>query len=108
MDIKELKQTNSYYFEREKQISSLKSSLKEDLVFAYQDGLFSANFNLINFLNSLDDSKELYILDDLEQPMLINDLNEFKTKAFETNQNAIKRYYENFLELNKIRRKLNI
>ena len=52
--------------------------------------------------------EEIYVLDDLDQPRLIENLKEFKDTAFAVNQTAMKKYYLSFIKLSEIRRKINL
>ena len=94
MDIKELKTLNSWHFDREQQLVNLKNRLSESYSFTFEGGLFIADQNLISFINSakIRQLEEFYILDSLDQPIHIKDIDEFSKQAWEHNQQALNEY----------------
>lgn len=107
MDIKELKELNSWHFDRQQQLVNLKNRLSQSLSFAFNDGLFIADQTLIAFINSakVRNLTEFYILDSLEQPIHITDIEDFESKAWDQNQKALNEYFLAVDRLNKIRRR---
>jgi len=107
MDIKELKELNSWHFDREQQLVNLKNRLSEELAFTFNNGLFTADQNLISFVNSakIRQLDEFYILDNLDQPIHVTNIEEFMNLAWEHNQRALNEYYLAVTRLNKIRRR---
>lgn len=110
MDIKQLKELNSWHFDRQQQLVNLKNRLSETLNFTYNDGLFIADQNLISFINAamIKNLKEFYVLDSLDQPIHITNIAEFSSAAWEQNQQALNEYYLAVDRLNKIRRRPNL
>lgn len=107
MDIKQLKDLNSWYFDRQQQLVNLRNRLSESLNFTYNGGLFISDHNLISFINAalVKNLTEFYILDSLDQPIHITDIDEFNKTAWEQNQKALNEYYLAVDRLNKIRRR---
>lgn len=110
MDIKQLKELNSWHFDRQQQLLNLKNRLTETLNFTYNDGLFIADQHLISFINAalIKNLTEFYILDSLDQPIHIINLEEFSSIAWEQNQKALNEYYLAVDRLNKIRKRPNL
>lgn len=107
MDIKQLKELNTWYFDRQQQLINLKNRLSESLSFTFNGGLFIADQNLISFINAakVRNLTEFYILDSMDQPIHITDSDDFSKLAWEQNQKAMNEYYLAVDRLNKIRRR---
>jgi len=103
--LKELKEDSNWYFDREQQLINFKLRCVEDQVFTYGGGLFNADHTLISIIGSARNVgiSHIILLDTLDQPIRIDDINIFEKLVWETNQKALMEYSKNIENLNSIR-----
>jgi hypothetical protein len=84
----------------------LQEKLKADLTLSYNGGVFQIDRNFIVFLNLLtpdEDTTSTVVLDDRQDPIYIENLQEFKRKALNVYHRCINQYYVDFEALKKKR-----
>lgn len=80
----------------------LRQEFKEDCLFHDRGHRFTVNRELINFLSTLTTlgyNEDVVILDDFENPYMIEDTKEFLDKIFNLYIESTNRYYHRYTEL---------
>lgn len=87
------------------QLNNLKIKLKSDLLFTYQNAIFSADLSQINYCKTLLDGtvKEFPFEDVNGAPVLIDNLNEFYTEMNKVYQRAMIAYHKEYAAVAKSR-----
>lgn len=77
----------------------------EGLFFAYDRGVFKATPELIQFtVLMMQEDAPLLMVDSKKTPILIENAEEFLSRAKETYHEALNRYYASYMELRKARK----
>lgn len=86
---------SNYRLTLNNQKQNLKQRMNTMLTIGYMSSLFTARLELLNFVKQLIDvGVERYIfLDDNENPILVNNLEEFHNKLFSAYTEALNEYY---------------
>lgn len=80
----------------------LKQEFKEDCLYHEKGHRFTVNRELINFLSTLDrlgHQEDIVILDDFENPFMIEDVKSFLDKIFSLYIEATNSYYHKYIDL---------
>ena len=80
----------------------LKQEFKEDCLYHESGHRFTVDRELINFLStlsSLGHTEDVVILDDFENPFMIDDVKEFLNKIFTLYIEATNSYYHKYIDL---------
>ena len=77
----------------------LKDQALSELVFAYNGGLFTANKELIAFVNAIKEYGSATILDDNDYPVAVDDLEEFNAKVISTYFESTNRYLADYEQI---------
>lgn len=80
----------------------LKQEFKEDCLYHESGHRFTVDRELINFLStlsSLGHTEDVVILDDFENPFMIDDVKEFLDKIFTLYIEATNSYYHKYIDL---------
>ena len=84
------------------QVDLIKQEFKEDCLYHENGHRFTVNRELINFLSSLvtmGHLEDIVILDDFENPFMINDVKLFLDKIFDLYVEGTNRYYQKYVEI---------
>lgn len=80
----------------------LKQEFKEDCLYHESGHRFTVNRELINFLSTLvtlGHTEDIVVLDDFDNPFMIDDTKDFLDKIFSTYIKATNSYYHKYIEL---------
>ena len=80
----------------------LKQEFKEDCLYHESGHRFTVDRELINFLSTLNNqghTEDVVILDDFENPFMIDDVKEFLDKIFTLYIEATNSYYHKYIDL---------
>lgn len=84
----------------------LKENIDSKLTFGYNGGIFKINLELMTFVQMLLDQDRrsgIVLLDVNENPILIDDLEKFKTEIFDRYFSITFEYYESYEKIKKSR-----
>jgi len=84
----------------------LKEKAEANLTFGYNGGLFKINQTLLNFVHtllSMDRTHNVVLLDNNDNPILIEDVEAFKDEIFDRYFTTSFQYYEEYKEFSKKR-----
>lgn len=84
----------------------LKEKIEAKLTYGYNGGIFKINRDLLNFVQLLIDSERtsgIVLLDINENPILIDNLEEFKNEIFDRYFTATNEYFNQYQDLKKSR-----
>ena len=88
------------------QRKTLKEKVDANLTYGYNGGIFKINRELLNFVEMLiykDRSENVVILDANENPILVENLVDFREEVFDRYFNATFEYYEEYQKIKKSR-----
>ena len=104
MDISELKKQSDRSFEIALAKQNAVEKAKTRMVLAYQGHLFLADAETINIVKTIKEFKdEFVILDSKDNPVLIDNPDEFLDKLIQKNQEALNQYYQTYIDFKKLR-----
>lgn len=88
------------------QRKTLKEKVDANLTYGYNGGIFKIDRELLNFVEMLiykDRSENVVILDANENPILVENLVDFREEVFDRYFNATFEYYEEYQKIKKAR-----
>ena len=88
------------------QRKTLKEKIEAKLTYGHNGGIFKIDRTLLNFVEMLiykDRSEDVVILDVNENPILINNLVEFREEIFDRYFTATNEYFEEYQKIKKAR-----
>lgn len=88
------------------QRKTLKEKVDANLTYGYNGGIFKIDRELLNFVEMLiykDRSENVVILDANENPILVENLVDFREEVFDRYFNATFEYYEEYQKIKKSR-----
>jgi hypothetical protein len=86
------------------QRKTLKEKIAAKLTYGFNGGLFCIDRNLLTFVEALSTKRDtVVLLDTNENPILIDNLKEFKDEIFSRYFEATNEYYEKYQQLKKSR-----
>jgi hypothetical protein len=103
--VEKLRGVSHWYYDREQQLINLQQKIRESQTLTYNGGLFNADQSLIVLLQSalLQKIDELIVLDTLDQPIVITNLDEFIKQVWEANQSSLREYQVYVEQINRSR-----